>query len=243
MIQKDSFWLRIRPPCFSHNRSHAFVRSHQFPTWVGRSVVLLKSISRTAWCDVRSANKKYLRKFVRLAGCQSFYFKWSKFALKRCNQNLSGNKMQIWSDMIRYDQIWSDMISYDQLLSREEVLRQDKKISLEAAPPLIRISLWPTEHGEQRTKLKTFDQTKHCSVFVWVGRPESRQNHRQQHLQRARQLAPEKIAKKKERRHGGQFGNKRWHVLGFLWWWSCSKMALPMRVRVPGTKWLRPVLI
>jgi len=49
---------------------------------------------------VRSANKKYLRKFGRLAGFQSFYFKWSKFALKRCNQHLRGNKMQILSGII-----------------------------------------------------------------------------------------------------------------------------------------------
>jgi len=91
MIQKDSFWLKICPSCFSHSRSHAFVRSHQFPTWVGRIVVLLKSNLE----DSGSMWAKYVRKFERPSGVSEFYFKWSKFALKRCNLIRSGEQNAI----------------------------------------------------------------------------------------------------------------------------------------------------
>jgi len=58
--------------------------------------------------------------------------------------------------------------------SWEDVLRQDKKISLEAAPPLIRISLWPTElentvNSEQSWKHSIKQNTAPC-LFELEGR-------------------------------------------------------------------------
>lgn len=146
--------------------------------------------------------KKILKKKWAPSRMSEFYFKLSKFALKRCNPTNTGTE-------------------------NEKKIRGSFKVRLGGnaqglALPLIRIKLvtYKTRNlfrkKSQAAKKSWKHSIKQNMVFVWFGRPESRLNHQQQHLQRARQLAPNRKCNygKTERRDNIQFGNKRWHVLG-----------------------------